>query len=72
MAIDIVCQAKGRYKKVFVIKHDMDVNWTREDDGSVFMAFAVGDFVNADTLKATNSVSITYTGDTTVLQIGKG
>lgn len=30
MAIDIVCQAKGRYKKVFVIKHDMDVNWTGE------------------------------------------
>jgi len=27
------------------------------DDGSVFMAFAVGDFVNANTLKASNSVT---------------
>ena len=30
MAIDIVCQSKERYKKVFVIKHDIDVNWTGE------------------------------------------
>ncbi len=42
------------------------------DDGSVFMAFAVADFVNADTLKASDSVSIAYTGDTTMKQIGKG
>jgi hypothetical protein len=30
MAIDIICQAKDRYKKIYVIKHDTNVNWTKE------------------------------------------
>ena len=29
-AIDIVCQARDKYKKIYVIKHDVDVAWTRE------------------------------------------
>ncbi|MCK4390449.1 MAG: hypothetical protein KAV83_09470, partial [Desulfobacterales bacterium] len=29
-AIDIVWQAKDKYKKIYVIKHDVDVTWTRE------------------------------------------
>ena len=30
MAIDIICQAKNMYKKIYVIKHDTHVNWTKE------------------------------------------
>jgi len=29
-AIKVVCQAKDRYKKLYIIKHDVDVNWTKE------------------------------------------
>ena len=29
-AIDIVCQAKDKYKKIYVIKHDVNVTWTEE------------------------------------------
>ncbi|MFV9645007.1 MAG: DUF2201 family putative metallopeptidase [Desulfobacterales bacterium] len=29
-AIDIVCQAKNKYKKIYVIKHDVNVTWTKE------------------------------------------
>lgn len=29
-AIDIVCQAKDRYKKIYVIKHDVNITWTKE------------------------------------------
>jgi predicted metal-dependent peptidase len=29
-AIDIVCQAKNKYKKIYVIKHDVNVTWTEE------------------------------------------
>ncbi len=42
------------------------------DDGSVFMPFAIRDLVNADTFKASDSVPITYTGDSTMELIRKG
>lgn len=29
-AIEVICQAKDRYKKLYIIKHDVDVNWTKE------------------------------------------
>lgn len=29
-AIEVVCQAKDKYKKLYIIKHDVDVNWTKE------------------------------------------
>ncbi|MDL1967517.1 MAG: hypothetical protein LWW97_02960 [Deltaproteobacteria bacterium] len=29
-AIDIICQAKNKYKKIYVIKHDVNVTWTKE------------------------------------------
>ena len=29
-AVDIVCQAKDKYKKIYVIKHDVNVTWTKE------------------------------------------
>ena len=42
------------------------------DDGSIFMPFAVRDLVNADRLKPPNSMSITYTCDSTMELIRKG